>query len=129
GGRVEERDERLAVGGEVGILAALGGSGPLAVRVWGLGGRYFQGTGLDRGPGRKALEADDLVLEARELLLLLVDDVEQDQHERAALGFGDVRHRQRHTPFYAPAMLAQLPVPELLRSYVTCTNLAGTFSE
>jgi hypothetical protein len=114
-GRVGEGDEDFAVDDQMGVLAALGGTGPFVIGVRGLGQWRPQGAGPDRGPGREALEAGDLVLELGDLLVLLVEDVEQEQPERAALGFGDVRHRQRHTSFYAPARLAQLPAHELLR--------------
>src|SRR5205814_5635301 len=55
GGRVEERDKNLTVDGEAGILAALGGAGPLAVGVWGLGGGTSRVLGWIVGRGVRPL--------------------------------------------------------------------------
>ncbi|HKI35429.1 MAG TPA: hypothetical protein VKA46_26465, partial [Gemmataceae bacterium] len=43
-----------------------------------------------------------------------VDEVEQGEDKRGALGFGDVRQRQGHAPFYAAESPAQLLSPRLI---------------
>ena len=113
-GRIGQRDEDLAMDSELGVLGALAGAGPFLGRGRRPGGRSFQGAGLNLGSRLEALEDGDLIAEAEDLFLLLVEEVEQSNDERCAFVFGDLRQRQGHTLFYAAEDEAQLLSPGLL---------------
>jgi hypothetical protein len=75
-------------------IGAFGGARPLLTGWQGRSGWPLQGTGSNCGPGLQTLEAEDLVFQLLNAILLGADEIKQLPHQRCVLCFGNLRQRQ-----------------------------------